>query len=117
MGKLCYTQGVRVMNARNQPVMSQSPLDAFFLGRATALLLRDQAQHLLMEVLSQIGRFDAEQQQRLHQFMQEVQERAQQEAQAVFPHLHESVDWQALVDDLRAEIAALRTELQRYRNR
>ncbi|XFA72428.1 hypothetical protein RYO59_000653 [Thermosynechococcaceae cyanobacterium Okahandja] len=95
--------------------MSQSPLDAFFLGRATATLLRDQAQHLFVELLSQIGRFDAEQQQRLHQFMQEVQERAQQEAQAVTPRT--TVDWQALVDDLRAEIAALRTELQRYRNR
>ncbi|WP_448533391.1 DUF6825 family protein [Parathermosynechococcus lividus] len=97
--------------------MSQSPLDAFFLGRATATLLRDQAQHLFVELLSQIGRFDAEQQQRLHQFMQEVQERAQQEAQAVSPHVSEPVDWQALVDDLRAETAALRTELQRYRNR
>ncbi len=97
--------------------MSQSPLDAFFLGRATATLLRDQAQHLFVELLSQIGRFDAEQQQRLHQFMQEVQERAQQEAQVVAPHMNTSVDWQALVDDLRAEIAALRTELQRYRNR
>ncbi|ATS18430.1 hypothetical protein L5470_10495 [Synechococcus sp. PCC 6717] len=97
--------------------MSQSPLDAFFLGRATATLLRDQAQHLFVELLSQIGRFDAEQQQRLHQFMQEVQERAQQEAQAVSPHASEPVDWQALVDDLRAETAALRTELQRYRNR
>ncbi|AXY67967.2 hypothetical protein D3A95_07095 [Thermosynechococcus sichuanensis E542] len=95
--------------------MSQSPLDAFFLGRATATLLRDQAQHLFVEFLSQLGRFDAEQQQRLHQFMEEVQARARQEAEMVVPR--SGVDWQALIDDLRAEIAALRTELQRYRNR
>ncbi|MFN4066437.1 MAG: DUF6825 family protein [Thermosynechococcus sp.] len=95
--------------------MSQSPLDAFFLGRATATLLRDQAQHLFVELLSQLGRFDAEQQQRLHQFMEEVQARARQEAEMVVPR--SGVDWQALIDDLRAEIAALRTELQRYRNR
>ncbi|MFN3678231.1 DUF6825 family protein [Thermosynechococcus sp.] len=94
--------------------MSQSPLDAFFLGRATATLLRDQAQHLFVEFLSQLGRFDAEQQQRLHQFMEEVQARARQEAEMVVPR--SGVDWQALIDDLRAEIAALRTELQRYRN-
>ncbi|HIK34332.1 MULTISPECIES: DUF6825 family protein [unclassified Thermosynechococcus] len=95
--------------------MSQSPLEAFFLGRATATLLRDQAQHLFVEFLSQLGRFDAEQQQRLHQFMEEVQARARQEAEMVVPR--SGVDWQALIDDLRAEIAALRTELQRYRNR
>lgn len=95
--------------------MSQSPLDAFFLGRATATLLRDQAQHLFVEFLSQLGRFDAEQQQRLHQFMEEVQARARQEAEMVVTR--RGVDWQALIDDLRAEIAALRTELQRYRNR
>ncbi|QEQ00643.1 hypothetical protein FFX45_04125 [Thermosynechococcus sp. CL-1] len=100
---------------RNTAPMSQSPLDAFFLGRATATLLRDQAQHLFVEFLSQLGRFDAEQQQRLHQFMEEVQARARQEAEMVVPR--SGVDWQALIDDLRAEIAALRTELQRYRNR
>lgn len=102
---------------RNTAPMSQSPLDAFFLGRATATLLRDQAQHLFVEFLSQLGRFDAEQQQRLHQFMEEVQARARQEAEMVVPRRSQQVDWQALIDDLRAEIAALRTELQRYRNR
>ncbi|BCX11670.1 MAG: hypothetical protein KatS3mg067_0608 [Thermosynechococcus sp.] len=97
--------------------MSQSPLEAFFLGRATATLLRDQAQHLFVEFLSQVGRFDAEQRQRLHEFMEEVQTRARQEAAMVVPRGSQRVDWQALIDDLRAEIAALRTELQRYRNR
>lgn len=98
--------------------MSQSPLDAFFLGRATASLLRDNAEHLLTDILSEVAKFDAEQKERLRQFTKEVRQRAEQEAGGVTPNTNgDRPDLQAMIDELRAEIARLRSELQRYRNR
>jgi hypothetical protein len=93
--------------------------NAFLVGRAAAELLSEQAERLLGEALSDLGKFDAEQRQSLRTFVDQVNERAAQTAAqtgvqtAAAPA---AADLQATIDDLRAEIAEVRAELQRYRN-
>ena len=98
---------------------------AFFVGRAIAELLNEQLETALTDALSELGRFDAEQRERLRQFTEEVMERANREAEtvtvgrtttAIVPQGSQPVDLQAMIDELRAEIALLRAELQRYRS-
>jgi hypothetical protein len=103
---------------------------AFFLGRATAEVLAQELETATTSLLSEVGKFDAEQRQRLRQFTTEVMERASQaEAQASqtagstaaptgrpeSTAARRTIDLQATLDDLRAEIARLRFELQQYR--
>lgn len=104
-----------------------SPLvQAFFVGRAVADVLNEQLENALTDLLSEIGKFDAEQRERLRQFTEQVVERANREAEmaqvgrsstAIVPRGSQSTDLQAMIDELRAEIALLRAELQRYRNK
>jgi hypothetical protein len=108
---------------------------AFFLGRATAEVLSQELETAATSMLSEIGKFDAEQRQRLRQFTTQVMERANQaeaQAQANQPESpqpsatapmgadpqsrRQTVDLQATLDELRAEIARLRFELQQHRN-
>ncbi len=103
-----------------------SPLvQAFFVGRAVAEILNEQFENALTDALSELGKFDAEQRERLRQFTQEVMERANREVEtatvgrtttAIVPQGPQPVDLQAMIDELRAEIALLRAELQRYRS-
>lgn len=104
--------------------MSNS-VHAFFLGRALAEGLNELVEDSLTHVLSEVGKFDAEQREKLHQFTTRVQERAEHETEAVMGRRTSSpfvsvktqpVDLQATIDELRAEIARLRAELQTYRN-
>lgn len=104
--------------------MSNS-VHAFFLGRALAEGLNEFVEDALTHVLSEMGKFDAEQRQKLHQFTIQVQERAERETamamggQGTTPFVSvntKPVDLQATIDELRAEIARLRAELQTYRN-
>ena len=100
--------------------MSNPPLiHAFFLGRATAEVFTED----LTDALSNFGKFDAEQQQRLQQFPNRVMERAQAEedrvmqgepgpASAASPP--ETDDLQKTLHELRQEIAYLRTALRSY---
>jgi uncharacterized protein YceH (UPF0502 family) len=103
--------------------MSNPLVHAFFVGRAIAEVAGEQVEGAVTQVLSELGKFDAEQRERLRQFTADVLERAAQaETQAMqgrpaAPGAEASMDLQAMVDDLRAEIAQLRVELQRYRNR
>jgi hypothetical protein len=104
--------------------MSNSLLHAFFLGRATAEVLSEQIGHRCTSVLAEIGKFDAEQRERLREFTTQVMERASQEEGMNVPSdsAHASAssrpgDLQTTIDELRAEIARLRSELQSYRNR
>ncbi len=105
--------------------MSNPLVQAFFVGRAMAEILNEQFENALTDALSEVGKFDAEQRERLRQFTQEVMERANREIEtatvgrtttAIVPQGSQPVDLQAMIDELRAEIALLRAELQRYRS-
>lgn len=105
--------------------MSNPLVHAFYLGRATAEVLSENLEHKFTDLLSSVGRFDAEQRDRLRQFSQDVMERAETaeassptpvDVSQSNPNGSQSItDVQATLDDLRAEIAQLRSTLQRYR--
>ncbi len=104
--------------------MSNPVIHAFFVGRAIAQVLNEQLEDSLTQAMSELGKFDAQQRENLRQFTQIVLERAQQEearAMGVSPNVTTAPnspkgDMQATIDELRAEIARLRSELQNYRN-
>ncbi len=105
--------------------MSNPLLQAFFVGRAAAEVINERLEVVLTDALSEVGKFDAEAREQLRQFTQEVTERANRAAEATNPGQatsgvrqpsSEPVDLQATIDELRAEIALLRNELQRYRS-
>ena len=105
--------------------MSNPVVHAFFVGRAVAQSLNEELENALTNALSELGKFDAEQRERLRQFTEQVLERADREAEAAMigrttttlvPQGTQPVDLQATIDELRAEIARLRAELQRYRS-
>ena len=103
--------------------MSKPALDAFFFGRAVAEVLGEKFEDALTDALSELGKFDAEQRERLRQFTQEVEAKAEREAEAGVqvsdtPYAAsgiQSVDLQEMIDELRAEIARLRAEIKNYR--
>lgn len=104
--------------------MSNPVIHAFFVGRAMASSMSELLEDSLTNALSEVGKFDAEQRERLRQFTQQVMERAEREAEMAMGGASTtitvgstSVDLQETIDDLRAEIASLRTELQTYRNK
>ena len=105
--------------------MSSPLVHAFFVGRAAAEILSEQLETALTDALSELGKFDAEQREHLRQFTEQVMERANREAEtatvaqtttAIVRQDSQSGDVQAMIDELRAEIALLRSELQRHRS-
>lgn len=105
--------------------MSSPLVHAFFVGRALAAAIYEQAEYAMTDALSELGKFDAEQRERLRQFTEQVLERARQEEEAAMAGRGAdlttssdatSVDLQALLDDLRAEVAQLRAALKQYRS-
>ncbi|WP_017652379.1 DUF6825 family protein [Fortiea contorta] len=104
--------------------MSNPLVQAFFVGRAVAEVFNERLEVALTDALSELGKFDAETREQLRQFTDEVLERANRAAAAANAGEtttggttgSESVDLQAVIDELRAEIALLRTELQKYRS-
>lgn len=98
-------------------------LHAFFIGRALAEATTEQAERLVTDTLSQLGKFDAEQRENLRQFTNDVLARAQQAEATVSTNQSaagtasgsQSQDLQATIDLLRAEIAQVRVALQQYR--
>lgn len=106
--------------------MSNPLVHAFFVGRAFAEALGEQLENAVTDTLSELGKFDAEQRERLRQFTEQVIERANREEEAATQGRTTSAlvrrgsqpeDLQATIDELRAEVAQLRAELQRYRSR
>lgn len=109
--------------------MSDPMLHAFFVGRALAESLNEQAERLLTDTISRAGKFDAEQRENLRQFTEEVLARARQAEEEAgttasgdsspgasgFGAVDSSQDLQATIDTLRAEIAQVRVALQQYR--
>ena len=104
--------------------MTNPLIHAFFVGRAVAEIANEHLENALTDALSELGKFDAEQRERLRQFTTEVIERANREAASSSSRStttysspsSPSMDVQATVDELRAEIALLRAELQRHRS-
>jgi hypothetical protein len=106
--------------------MTSPLIHAFFLGRATAELIYEGMENTLTDALSEVGKFDAEQRERLRYFTTQVIERANRQEGATVQSrstavgtagMSQPADLQVTIDDLRAEIARLRSELQHYRNR
>lgn len=106
--------------------MSKPPVHAFFVGRILAEEIGAVFERTLSNSLSALGQFDAEQRENLRQFSERVVERAERVESERAPSstttpaastpVSTDTDLQALVDNLRAEIAQLRTTLQGYRN-
>lgn len=104
--------------------MSNPLTHAFFVGRAVAEILSEKLEVALTDALSELGKFDAEAREELRAFTQQVIERANREAEAAnVGHTTggtttpaQQVDTQAMIDELRAEIAFLRAEIQRHRS-
>ncbi len=105
--------------------MTNPLVQAFFVGRAVAEILNEQLENALTDALSELGKFDAEAREHLRQFTEQVMERANREAEtatvaqnttAIVRQDSQSGDVQAMIDELRAEIALLRSELQRHRS-
>lgn len=100
--------------------MSNPVLQAFFLGRAAAEILNEKIELGVTQALSELGKFDAEQRENLRQFVLEVQARAEtiepnHDYSTSSPSSAPSEDLQERIDELRAEIARLKSELKTYR--
>lgn len=100
-------------------------VNAFFVGRALAETINQQIEKTIVNALSELGKFDAEQRENLRKFTTEVMERAERDAAKATQESggsttgtngSESEDLQAIIDELRAEIAQVRAQLQRYRS-
>ncbi|MDF5722819.1 MAG: hypothetical protein PUP91_20550 [Rhizonema sp. PD37] len=104
--------------------MSNPLLQAFFVGRALGEVVTEKLEYALTDALSELGKWDAEAREQMRSFTEEVTERASRAADAVGATASTTTgygqtgsgDTQAIIDELRAEIALLRTELQRYRS-
>lgn len=106
--------------------MNNPLIHAFFVGRAFAEALGEQVESAVTNALSDLGKFDAEQREHLRQFVDQVMERARRAEELTMQGRSHTptntagnspTDLQTMIDDLRAETAQLRAELQRYRNR
>jgi hypothetical protein len=100
--------------------MTNPLVNAFFLGRATAKVISEELEHGITNLMGNAGRFDAEQRERLRNLTQTIMERAEVEASSASqtrpaPAATEGNDVQEMIDELRAEIAQLRSALQTYR--
>jgi len=97
--------------------MRKSPLDAFFIGRATAEAVIERIEETLTDALSALGKFDAEQREQMRIFVETVLEKADQQKETVTPKDSDIApdELQETIDNLRAEIAQLKSELQQYR--
>ena len=105
--------------------MSNPIVHAFFMGRALADTLYDHAELAFTDGLSELGKLDAELREKLRTLSDRVVERAaQEEAAATHGRPNQSAtspfqaeDLQTVIDELRAEVARLRSELKQYRSR
>ncbi len=100
--------------------MTNPVLNSFFVGRALAQSLNEKLGETLTYTLSEIGKVNAEQGEKLRQFTQEVLDRAARETSNAGGNTTvnaegQSIDIQETIDELRAEIARLRAEIQKYR--
>ncbi|OIP71398.1 MAG: hypothetical protein AUK48_12530 [Oscillatoriales cyanobacterium CG2_30_44_21] len=97
--------------------MSKSPLDAFFIGRATAEAVIDRIEETVTDTISALSKFDAEQREQIRIFVETILEKAQQQKGNVTSEDEDinADELQETIDNLRAEIAQLKSELQQFR--
>jgi len=97
--------------------MSNPLIHAFFLGRATAEALIDQLEDSLTDALSALGKFDAEQREKMRNFTDVVREKAARQEGKATQNSNEvdTLKLQEIIDNLRAEVAQIKSELQQYR--
>ncbi|WP_088240405.1 DUF6825 family protein [Calothrix rhizosoleniae] len=102
--------------------MSNPLVQAFFVGRAVAEVINERLERSFTDTLSELGKLDAELKEHLHEFTEEVMARANRAEEVDMTTStttssdSETGDVQTNIDELRAEIALLRTELQNYRS-
>ena len=103
--------------------MGNSLVQAFLVGRAVAEVINERLEHAVTDTLSEIGKLDAELKEQFNRFAEDVMERANRSANSDITTAGlttqsdlETPDVQTTIDELRAEIALLRTELQNYRS-
>ncbi|MEM8637536.1 MAG: DUF6825 family protein [Cyanobacteria bacterium P01_G01_bin.54] len=102
--------------------MSESVTRAFVVGKVLATVLREKTESAVTNTLNDWGRLGAEQREHLRQFTQEVLSRAEQELQATPVTVANGTvsaaapkgDLQETIDELRAEIAQIRSALKTY---
>ena len=105
--------------------MSNSPInETFLIAKALTEVLGEKVEEQLTNVLSDIGKFDAETRQRLQEFAQEVKARAERKKEepsgsvgGKIVNIDIEVDPQEILDELRHEIARLKAELTNYRRK
>ena len=102
--------------------MSNPINELFFIGKALTEVVSEKVEDNITNLLSDLGKFDAETRQRLQEFTQEVKARAQADKQKssqtntnVTIDVDTIADPQELLDELRHEIARLKSELTNYR--
>ena len=100
--------------------MSNPVLHAFFLGRAFAEVLSEKIEENFTNTLSELSKIDTAQREQLRQFIEEVQTRAkvdvaQEDTVKTTASEDYHIDLQETIDNLRAEIARLKSELKNYR--
>ncbi|MDB9314672.1 hypothetical protein PN462_16285 [Spirulina sp. CS-785/01] len=103
--------------------MSNPVTRAFFIGRAFAQVLNEKVEDTLTNTLSDLGKFDAEQRENFRQFTEEVISRAEREMGQPSgmsvpdnsPNGSQPADLQETIDNMRAEIAQLRSALASHR--
>lgn len=121
---------------------SRGVLEAFFYGRALAEVVNERLGAAAVQLFSEVGKFAAEFDDNLRDLQMEVQRRAQMElslsaglplappstsmngasgrsssAQGGGGAAEEAADLREIVDDLRAEVAAARAQVQQYKNK
>ncbi|MFM6278796.1 MAG: DUF6825 family protein [Dolichospermum sp.] len=92
--------------------MSNTLVQAFFVGRAVAEVINERVEVALTDALSELGKFDAEAKEQLRQFTEEVIARANRAAESSATGKTtnssssgaDSLDLQTEIDELRAEI-------------
>jgi hypothetical protein len=94
--------------------MSNPVTHAFFVGRATADAIIEQIEDKITDLLSALTKYDAEQREKMREFVTVVHQKATQ-AEGVESTTSQTYDLQETIDYLRAEIAQLKVELQIYR--
>lgn len=106
--------------------MNNPVVQVISYGKAFAEVLKEKVEEGLTDILSDLGKFDAERNQWFQEFTKEVQARADQAAAQASGSSQpititiddddEPVDLQEMIDNLRAEIASLKAELRQYRD-
>ena len=104
--------------------MNNPVIEAFLFGKAFAEVATEKLEDSLTNFVSDFGKYDAETREKLRQFIEEVKNRSEMAkddypaSNATIPVKSETVlDLQEMLDELRAEIARLKAELNNYRNK